>query len=256
MRAIATSGTTFSATPALDPRRGHDLRERQAVVDVLRGGHVGELGDAAGEPMDRVVRQPRSRRVAADAAERPRRVDVAEAPRVDGVGRRLEHHRERRVAQRRVALQQRRERAVAERQLLAREEDEAERRRRTARARPSPRGRPSCPRSRARGRRRPRCARAGCPAREPCPGARRAAPRAAPSTAVPATTQPSPASRTGTPPARSTSATCAPSVASSWDSEGMSTSSSVLAARRSASTAGAYSSPVRVAPWIRPINDP
>ena len=58
--------------------------------------------------------------------ERPRRVDVAEAAGVDRVVGRLHHHDE--LGGERVALEQRRERAVGDGQLLAAEEQRAERR--------------------------------------------------------------------------------------------------------------------------------
>ena len=71
--------------------------------------------------------------------------------------------------------------------------------------------------------------------------------RTTPAPSSPASTQESPMSRTGTPPARRTASTWAASRASARDSDGMSISSSVRAASRSARspTRGAYGPTLR-----------
>ena len=112
--------------PARDLRDRHDLGEAQAVEVVRLGLVGGERGDPGGGAVDRVVGEPRARRVARDAVEAPGRVDVAEAARVDRVVGRLHHHHE--LGGERVAREQRRQRALGERQLLAAEEQRAERR--------------------------------------------------------------------------------------------------------------------------------
>ncbi len=195
----------------------------------------------------RVVGVPRPRRVAAAPVERPGRVDVAQAAGVDLVVRRLHHQHEVRGAQVGLALQQRRERALAE----------------GSSSRPKNSSRP-CTDCAARPGRRPvqaqldhhrqrgqhvawprgrgpprrRDGQGGCPAPGPCRSGRpdeEPGPVARPG--VPASTQVSrrrgrrrrrPAGRRG----RARRGRARPR-----DSEGMSISSSVLAARRSPSSA-------------------
>ena len=225
--------------PAGDPRHRDDLGEAQPVELARIGRHLRQRVDPGGGAVDRVVGQPRARRVPRAPVEGPRRVDVAQAAGVDGVGGRLHDDHEVGGAQPRLALEQPGERALGDRQLLAPEEHVAEVDRRRppapAPARPSPRGRPSCRRRPGRGPRRRRAGPDGCPAPERCrsgpPGARAGAPRAA--SRRPARRCRPRRGRRRRPRVR-TPSTWAARAASSRDSDGTSTSSSVRAARRSA----------------------
>ena len=150
-------------------------------IDVLGSRRDrGQRGDAARGAVDRVVGQPGPRGVPAAPVERPRRVQVAQAARVDRVGGRLEHDRELRC---RAAPA----RARAAASASCRRTASSSRGKKT-----KPNGAPASAQLdhhrqtalhvggiRGRGRRRRRVGRDGCPAPAPCRDAPPGAPRRA-----------------------------------------------------------------------------
>ena len=218
--------------PALDPHGAQHLAVDEPVeLDVERLERAASGARPVHELVDRVASGPRPGRVRALAVELDARLEVPEAAGVEDAVRRLEHDGELDSAEH-AAREDAGQRALLERHLLAREEDVARREPRRARARASPRRRPSCRSRRGRARRRRRSARGCCPAPAPCRHVRRerSGPRRRPRRSPRRRRRA--ARRAG---GERTSSIAAPS----WRlSDGTSTSSSVRAARSEAGTAG------------------
>ena len=105
---------------------GYDLAELEAA-DGSRPRLAGEDGGEAAQcQLDRILRQPRPRRMSTRTAKRQARDDVSEAAGLDLEIRRLEHDRESGLLNGVRALEQRRERIVLGRKLLPSEEHESE----------------------------------------------------------------------------------------------------------------------------------
>ena len=169
-----------------EPRDGDHLEERKPVDDGLAALVARDPGEALDRPVQRVVREPRPRRMATPPLEGDAHREVADAPGLDLEVGRFEQHREVGVANGVAAVEEGGERVVHRRQLLAAEEEQGD----VDRPGIAPRqlahelerdgdARPSCRLRRTRGPRRPRCGPGRSPGRARCrsgPRARAAAP--------------------------------------------------------------------------------
>ena len=239
---------TLSAIPDVEPRDGDHLPELEPVHDGRPRLELEQRREASHRALQRAVREPGTCRMPARAVKGELGNDIPEAARVNREIRRLEDDRESRIVNERRTVEQRGERVVLRRQLLATEEQERDvargRRRDRGRARAPPqlRARPSCRSHRGREPFRRRSGREDCPAQARCrsaPPARSADVRAS---ARRANRNASSPANSAAKPGGTSSRRCSRMAVSLPLCEGMSTSSSVRAARRSASavTAGAY----------------
>ena len=132
-RRDASPGMTLSAIPA-SSRVTETTSQNSSPLDDRRARReLEERHEAADGTLERAVGEPRPRGVPARAVEREPRDDVAEAAGVDREIRRLEDDRERRFVHELGAVEERRERVVLGGQLLAAEEQQRDV------ARPAPR---------------------------------------------------------------------------------------------------------------------